>query len=163
MDIGHQGPDHRGSEYHSDEAEEARDHALQGKTNQDTKNTTVANQAYTFNDTTPHASINYVPGTFSIGAPFSTHHQVPYGYQSNQQQTQLSQQRVNSFTKDQSNSVTQTDTTVLLDQLQKLLNNHKIKPTKSMKYRWQQDKQVLHRTLTLQLNCHKDQRMSQSD
>ena len=60
-----------------------------------------------------------------MGAPFSTHHQVPYGYQSNQQQAQLLQQRVNSFTQYQSNSVAQTDTTMLLDLLQKLLNNHK--------------------------------------
>ena len=60
-----------------------------------------------------------------MGAPFFTHHQVPYGYQSNQQQAKLLQQRVNSFTQDQSNNVAQTDTTMLLDQLQKLLNNHK--------------------------------------
>ena len=60
-----------------------------------------------------------------MGAPFSTHHQVPYGYQSNQQQAQLLQQRVNSFAQDQSNSIAQTDTTMLLDQLHKLLNNHR--------------------------------------
>ena len=69
------------------------------------QNTTVANQAYTFNSTTPNTSINYIPGTFNMGAPFSTHHQVPYGYQANQQQAQPSQQRVNSFTQDQSNTV----------------------------------------------------------
>ena len=44
------------------------------------QNTTAANQAKTFNSTTPHTSMNYAPGTFSMGAPFSTHHQVPYGY-----------------------------------------------------------------------------------
>ena len=46
-------------------------------------NTTVANQAYTFNGTTLHASISYAPGTFNMGAPFSTHQQVPYNYQQN--------------------------------------------------------------------------------
>ena len=51
-------------------------------------NTTVANHAYTFNGTTPHASVNYTPGTFNMGAPFYTHHQAPYSYQSNQSQTQ---------------------------------------------------------------------------
>ena len=88
-------------------------------------NTTVANQAYTFNSATPHASINYAPGTFSMGAPFSTHHQVPYRYQSNQLQTQNSQQRTNSFTENKSNMMTQTDTAVLVEQLQKLLNIYK--------------------------------------
>ena len=38
-------------------------------------NTTVVNQAHTFNGTTPHASVSYAPGTFNIGAPFSTFHQ----------------------------------------------------------------------------------------
>ena len=41
-------------------------------------NTTVANQAYTFNSTTPYASINYTPGTFNMGAPLSTYQQVLY-------------------------------------------------------------------------------------
>ena len=31
------------------------------------QNTTVANQAYTFNGTTPHVSVNYVPGSFQHG------------------------------------------------------------------------------------------------
>ena len=35
--------------------------------------TTVANQAYIFNGTTPNASISYAPGTFNMGAPFSTY------------------------------------------------------------------------------------------
>ena len=39
-------------------------------------NTTVANQAYTFNGTTPHASVSYAPGTFNMGAPFSTYQPV---------------------------------------------------------------------------------------
>ena len=41
------------------------------------QNTTVANQAYTFNGTTPNANVNYTPGTFNMGAPFNTY-QVPY-------------------------------------------------------------------------------------
>ena len=89
------------------------------------QNTTVANQAYIFNGTTPHASVNYAPETFSMRAPFSTYHQAPYGYQSNQQQSQPSQQRVNSFTQDQNNSTPQTDTVTIIDQIHKLLNTHK--------------------------------------
>ena len=78
------------------------------------QNTTIANQAYTFNGTTPHACVSYAPGTFNMGAPFSTHHQVPYGHQPSQQQTQPSQQRFNSFAQEQSNHATQADLTVML-------------------------------------------------
>ena len=45
------------------------------------QNTTVANQAYTFNGTTPHTSVSYTPGTFNMGAPFSTYQQVPHNQQ----------------------------------------------------------------------------------
>ena len=89
------------------------------------QNATVANQTFTFNGTTPHTSVNYAPGTFSMGAPFSTHHQVPYRYHASQPQALLSQPRANSFTEDQNNMTTHTDTAMLTDQLQKLLNNHK--------------------------------------
>ena len=34
------------------------------------QNTTVANQAYTFNGTTPNANMSYAPGTFNMGTPF---------------------------------------------------------------------------------------------
>ena len=51
------------------------------------QNTTVANQAYTFNGTTPNANVSYTPGTFNMGAPFSTY-QVPYNQQENQTYTQ---------------------------------------------------------------------------
>ena len=51
-------------------------------------NTTTANQAYTFNGTTPHTSVSYAPGTFNMGAPFSTYQQVPYNQQQNQSYTQ---------------------------------------------------------------------------
>ena len=37
------------------------------------QNTTVANQAYTFNGTTLNTSVNYAPGTFNMGAPFNTY------------------------------------------------------------------------------------------
>ena len=78
-----------------------------------------------FNGTTPHASVNYVPGTFSMRVPFSTHHQVPYRYQSNQPQAQNSQHRNNSFAEKQNNMTTQADTAALVEQLQQLLNIHK--------------------------------------
>ena len=59
-------------------------------------------------------------------APFSTPYQVPYGYQSNQQQTQLTQQRFNSFAHEQNGNITQADSTAtLIDQIQKLLSSHK--------------------------------------
>ena len=35
------------------------------------QNTMVANQAYTFNGTTPNANVSYTPGTFNMGAPFN--------------------------------------------------------------------------------------------
>ena len=47
------------------------------------QNTTVANQAYTFNGTTLNTSVNYTPGTFNMGAPFNTY-QIPYNQQQNQ-------------------------------------------------------------------------------
>ena len=47
------------------------------------QNTTVANQAYTFNGTTPNANVSYAPGTFNMGTPFNTY-QVPYNQQQNQ-------------------------------------------------------------------------------
>ena len=90
------------------------------------RHTTVANQAYTFNGTTPHASINYTKGTFNMGGPFSTPYQAPYRYQPNQQQMQPLHQRFNSFMHEQNSNITQTDpTTTLIEQLQKLLSNHK--------------------------------------
>ena len=67
--------------------------------------------------------MNYTPGTFNMGAPLSTYHQVPYGHQLSQQP---SQQRFNSFAQEKSNFTTQADlTAMLLDQLQKLINTHK--------------------------------------
>ena len=54
-------------------------------------NTTVANQAFTFNGTTLNASVSYTPGTFNMGAPFSTYQQVPYNQQQNQSYTQNQQ------------------------------------------------------------------------
>ena len=50
-----------------------------------------------------------------MGAPFSTHHQVPYGYQSNQPQAQHAQQRANLFAENQNNMTTQTDTAALVE------------------------------------------------
>ena len=88
-------------------------------------NTTVANQAYTFNGTTPHASVSYAPGTFNMGAPFYTHQQVPYNYQSHQQQTQNPQYRNNSFMEKQNNVTPQTDAATLVEKLQQLILMHK--------------------------------------
>ena len=86
-------------------------------------NTTVVNQAYTFNGTTPH--VNYTPGAFNMGAPFSTHQHVPYSYQSNQLQTQNPQYHNNSFTEKQNNVTTQSDATAIVKKLQQLLLTHK--------------------------------------
>ena len=88
-------------------------------------NTTVANQAYTFNSTTPHTSINYAPGTFNMGAPFSTYQQVPYNHQRNQLHTQNQQYHNNSFAEKQNNVTSQSDTTALVEKLQELLLMHK--------------------------------------
>ena len=57
------------------------------------QNTTIANQAYTFNGTTPNASVSYAPETFNMGAPFSTYQQVLYNQQQNHSYTQKQQYR----------------------------------------------------------------------
>ena len=88
------------------------------------QNTTVANQAYTFNGTTPNASVSYAPGTFNMGTPFSTY-QVPYNQQQNQTYTQNQQYQNNSFADEQNNQTPQPDTIVLLEKLQQLLVAHK--------------------------------------
>ena len=80
-------------------------------------NTTVANQAYTFNGTTPHTSVSYAPGTFNMGAPFSTHQQVLYNYQSDQLQTQNPQYHNNSFVEKQNNAKPQSDAANLVEKL----------------------------------------------
>ena len=89
------------------------------------QNTTVANQAYTFNGTTPNASISYTPGTFNMGAPFSTYQQVPYNQQQNPPFTQNQQYCNNSFTDKQNNQTSQSDTATLIEKLQQLLLAHK--------------------------------------
>ena len=53
----------------------------------------VANQAYTFNVTTPNANVSYAPGTFNMGAPFNTY-QVLY----NQQQNPRATHKISSIT-----------------------------------------------------------------
>ena len=88
-------------------------------------NTTVANQTYTFNGTTPHASISYAPGTFNIGAPFSTYQLVPYNHQQNQLYTQNQQYCNNSFMEKQNNMTPQSDATALIEKLQQLILTHK--------------------------------------
>ena len=88
------------------------------------QNTTVTKQAYTFNGTTPNASVSYAPGTFNRGAPFSTY-QVPYNQQLNQTYTQNQQYQNNSFADKQNNQTPEPDTIVLLEKLQQLLVAHK--------------------------------------
>ena len=61
------------------------------------QNTMVANQAYTFNGTTPNANVSYTPGTFNMGAPFNMY-QVPYNQQQSQSYAQNQQHHNNSFT-----------------------------------------------------------------
>ena len=79
----------------------------------------VANQAYTFNGTTPNTNVNYGPGTFNMGTPFNTH-QTLYNQQQNQSYAQNQQYHNNSFT-EQSSKTTQQDTTAIIEQLQQLL------------------------------------------
>ena len=87
------------------------------------QNTTVANQAYTFNGTTLNTSVNYASGTFNMGAPFNTY-QVPYNQKQNQMYTQNQQHHNNSFT-EQSNKTPQPDATAIMEQLKWLLLAHK--------------------------------------
>ena len=129
MDTGYPDPDHKTSELHSGEVEETRDHSPPPRYNNPRHlNTTVANQAFTFNGTTPHASVSYTPGTFNMRAPFSTQQQVPYKYQPNQLHTQNQQYRNNSFVKKQNNTTSQSDATALVEKLQKLILTHKNSP-----------------------------------
>ena len=79
VDIGHLDPDHISSELHLGEAEEARDHSTLDTTPQTLEHYS-RKPSLTFNGSTPHTSISYTPGTFSMGAPFSTHHQITCGY-----------------------------------------------------------------------------------
>ena len=58
----------------------------------------VANQAYTFNGTTPNANMSYAPGTFNMVAPFNMY-QVPYNQQQNQSYSQNQQHHNNSTTR----------------------------------------------------------------
>ena len=88
-------------------------------------NTTVANQAYTFNGTTLHASVSYAPGTFNMGAPFSTYQPVSYNHQQNQLYTQNQQYCNNSFAEKQNNVKPQSDATALTEKLQQLILMHK--------------------------------------
>ena len=79
----------------------------------------MANQAYTFNGTTPNANVSYAPGTFNMGASFNMY-QVPYSQQQNQSYTQNQQYHNNSVT-EQSSKTPQQDTTAIIEQLQQLL------------------------------------------
>ena len=89
------------------------------------QNTTVANQAYTFNGTTPNISVSYSPGTFNMGAPFSTYQQVPYNQQQNQAYTQNQQYCNNSLADTQNNQTSHSDAATLIEKLQQLLLAHK--------------------------------------
>ena len=112
-----------------DHKEEIRDHLGRSFTprynNPRHLNTTVANQAYTFNGTTPNTSISYAPGTFNVEAPFSTYQQVLYNQQQNQAYTQNQQYRNNSFMDKQNNQTSQSDAAALVEKLQQLLLAHK--------------------------------------
>ena len=83
------------------------------------QNTTVANQAYTSNGTTPNTNVSYAPGTFNMGTPINTY-QVPYNQQQNQSYTQNQQYHSNLFAK-QSSKTPQQDATAIIEQLQQLL------------------------------------------
>ena len=79
----------------------------------------MANQAYTFNGTTPNANMGYTPGTFNMGAPFNTY-QVPYNQQQHPSYAQNQQYHNNSFA-EQSSKTQQQDTTAIIEQLRELL------------------------------------------
>ena len=83
------------------------------------QNTTVANQAYTFNGTTPNVKVSYAPGTFNMGAPFNTY-QVLYSQEQSQSYTQNQQHHNNSFA-EQSSKTPQQDATAIIEQLRQLL------------------------------------------
>ena len=89
------------------------------------QNTTLANHAYTFNSTSPNASISYAPGTFNMGEPFSMYQQVQCNQQQNQAYTQNQQYHNNSFTDKQNNQTPQSDATALVEKPQQLLLAHK--------------------------------------
>ena len=79
----------------------------------------MANQAYTFNGTTPNANVSYAPGTFNMSTPFNMY-QIPYNQQQNQNYTQNQQDHNNLFT-EQSSKILQQDATAIIEQLQQLL------------------------------------------
>ena len=83
----------------------------------------VANQAYTFNGTTPNANVSYTPGTFNMGAPFNMY-QVPYNQQQNQSYSQNQQHHNNSFA-EQNSKTPQQDATAIIEQLRQLLLTQK--------------------------------------
>ena len=93
QDQGHKTPEH-----HSGEGEATTSHSHKDITIPDT---TVANQAYTFNGTTPNANVSYTPGTFNMGAPFNMY-QVPHNQQHNENYSQNQQYHNNSFTEQNS-------------------------------------------------------------
>ena len=80
------------------------------------QNTTVANQAYIFNSTTPNTNVSYALGTFNMGTPFNMY-QVPYNQQQNQTYAQNQQYHSNSFA-EQSSKTPQQDATAIIEQLQ---------------------------------------------
>ena len=83
------------------------------------QNTMVANQAYTFNGTTPNANMGYTPETFNMGALFNMY-QVPYNQQQNPSYMQNQQYHNNSSAK-QSSKTQQQDTKAIIEQLRQLL------------------------------------------
>ena len=95
----------------------------------------VANQAYTFNGTTPNANVSYTPGTFNMGTPFNTY-QVPHNQKQNQNYSQKQQYHNNSFT-EQNSKTPQQDATAIIEQLQQLLlpqknSVHQVNEVKAM-------------------------------
>ena len=99
------------------------------------QSTTVANQAYTFNGTTAHPSVNYAPGMLNTGP---THQHWGYQAPSNQYQPYPNQfanrqqtPTFNSFTHNNSqapNKNTPDGTNMIIEQMTKLLNSFKTTP-----------------------------------
>ena len=138
------------------------------------QNTTVFNQAFTFNEMTPQASINYTPGTFNIGPvnqnwgpQFTPQYQILYHYQfGNQPQPQL--QNFNSFMQNQGNNPNtnhmQTENAATLqDQPAKLLNTTKSHCTKCKKSKPLFSPPADNGTATRQQTFHRTRAMRLSD
>ena len=99
------------------------------------QNTMVANQAYTFNGTSPHPNVTYAPGTFNMG-PLHQNWGPQFPMNMNQHQNYNfpqgilhPNQKFKSFTQNDMNQLQKLgagkNTDFIIEELTKLLNNYK--------------------------------------